>query len=238
MVAKGTYGELPAPPPTPGLNDSVGRPWPAEPIDGCATEHPLTLLEPLLVNALDKAALPVAATLIETFGSLAAVLAAGKWRLAQVPGMTEAAARVLEAAHAAARWAAEEQIRERDLLDNPQAVAAYLRISLRCLPVEEAHGLFLDARNRLIRDQLLSRGIVNHVPLYPREVVRHALDCHASAVILAHNHPSGDPSPSVADIDSSRQIARALAAVDVALHDHLIVGENRIASLRALGLFQ
>ena len=245
MGKTGTFGEPPGPQRQPCLDEApnfdlrrdrpVADPSATDPSDA---EQSSALLEPLLVNALDTAALPVASALIETFGSLAAVLSAGRWRLAQVPGMTEAAAHLLEAAHAAVRWAAQEQIRERDLFDEPAAVESYVRATLRCRPTEEAHGLFLDAHNRLIRDVLLSRGIVNHTPLYPREVVRHALVLDASAMILVHNHPSGDPTPSALDIDSSHQVARALAAVNVALHDHLIVGDNRVASLRALGMFR
>jgi DNA repair protein RadC len=191
-----------------------------------------------LVNALDHAAKPVAAALIESFGSMAAVLSAGTWQLARVPGMTEAAARLLEAAFAAARWAAEEQIRERDLFADPAAVHAYARATMRGRRAEEAHGLFLDAGNQLIRDQLLSRGIVDQAPLYPREVARQAVLLEASAVVLLHNHPSGDPTPSAADVESTQRVGRALAAVGVTLHDHLIVGDNRIASMRSMGLFR
>lgn len=217
-----------------GIADETSAPAASQ----AATAVSQSLLEPLLVDALDRAAKPVAAALIETFGSLAAVLSAGTWQLARVPGMTEAAARLLEAAYAATRWAAEEQLRQRDLLADPLAVHAYARTTLRCRRVEEAHGLFLDAGNQLIRDQLLSRGVVDQTPLYPREVARQAVLLEASAVVLLHNHPSGDPTPSAADIQSTQRVGQALAAVGVALHDHLIVGENRIASMRGLGLFR
>jgi len=239
MSARDGFGKAPAPHGR-GLGEApgtviLGR---LPHVAGSDADQSCYFLEPLLVNALDRAAKPVAAALIQSFGSLAAVLSAGTWQLAQVPGMTEAAARLLEAAHAAARWAAEEQIRERDLFDDPAAVHAYARATMRCRPVEEAHGLFLDARNQLIRDQMLSRGIVDHTPLYPREVARQAVLLEASAVVLLHNHPSGDPTPSAADIEITQRVGRALAAVGVALHDHLVVGDTRIASLRAMGHLQ
>ncbi len=238
MNARESFGETPEAG-SRGLGDVAGTDCRSCPAAVDAAEgQSQSLLEPLLVSALDGAAKPVAAALIESFGSLAAVLSAGTWRLARVPGMTDAAAKLLEAAYAAARWAAEEQIRERDLFDDPAAVHAFARMTLRCRPVEEAHGLFLDAGNRLIRDQLLSRGVVDHTPLYPREVARQAVLLEASAVVLLHNHPSGDPTPSAADIQSTQQVGRALAAVGVALHDHLVVGDNRIASMRAMGLLR
>ena len=192
------------------------------------------MLASLLAATLGTSALPVAVTLLETFGSLAAVLAARQWQLATVPGMSDAAVRLIEAAYGVQRWAAQELIRARELLDGLAAVEGYLRVSLRGRTVEEAHGLFLDARNYLIRDVLLSEGTVDRTPLYPREVVRQALLLDASAMILVHNHPSGDPTPSLADIELTTRVAAALRAVDIALHDHLIVGDNSITSLRAM----
>jgi DNA repair protein RadC len=197
---------------------------------GIAAETLASLLE----AALEATAQPVATALLATFGSVAAVLAARHWQLATVPGMNDAAVRLVEAAYAVQRWAAQEEIRGRELLDGPAAVEWYVRVSLRGRTVEEAHGLFLDARNYLIRDLLLSEGTVDRIPLYPREVVRQALLLDASALILVHNHPSGDPTPSLADIELTRRVAAALCTVDIALHDHLIVGDNRITSLRAM----
>jgi DNA repair protein RadC len=208
----------------------------AESPDATEADPTLPLLAALLKPALGRTAARVAAALLSTFGSLAAVLNARPRELSQVPGMRDAAVSLINSAAAIGRRAALERIRERDLLDDHGAVELYLRTTLRCRAAEEARGLFLDARNRLICDLVLSRGTVSHTPLYPREVVRHALVLNASALILAHNHPSGDPSPSVADIATSRRIALALAAVNVALHDHLIVGDNRIESLRGRGV--
>ncbi len=187
----------------------------------------------LLTSVLDTAAVPVATALVDAFGSLTAVLAARHWQLAAVPGINEPAVRLIEATYAAQRWSAQEKLRERALLDNPGAVKRYVSVSLRGRMIEEAHGLFLDGRNYLIRDLRLSEGTVDRTPLYPREVVRQALLLDASAVILVHNHPSGDPTPSPADVHLTRQINDALRAVDIALHDHLIVGGNAVASFRA-----
>jgi DNA repair protein RadC len=193
-----------------------------------------SLLGSLLESALGAAALHVATSLIATFGSLSAVLAARHDQLAVLQGLTEAAIRLIEAAYATQRWAAQEQIRDRELIGDWSALERYLRATMRCRPVETAHGLFLDRKNHLVRGLMLGEGTVDHTPLYPREVVRHALLLDASALILVHNHPSGDPTPSTADIDMTRLIAAALGTVDVALHDHVIVGHNRIASFRAM----
>ena len=237
MHSSGDYFAPAAPEATTGLAEPATPRVSAGPLYAGEAEPVALLVAALLAPALGDAAPAVAAALIANFGSLPAVLTARPGQLGEVPGMVPAAVRLVETAAAIGRRAAREAIRERDLLDDPAAVETYLRSTLRCRPTEEAHGLFLDASNRLICDLLLSRGIVNHTPLYPREVVRHALTLNASALILVHNHPSGDPSPSLADIAGSRRIAQALAAVNVALHDHLVVGDNRIASMRALGVF-
>jgi DNA repair protein RadC len=191
-----------------------------------------TVLQALLGCVLGSAA-PVTGALIAGFGSVGAVLAARRSQLIEVPGMTEAAVRLLEAARTTCRWAAEEEIRGRPLIGGSSALERYLRATLRGQRVETVRGLFLDRKSRLIQDRLLGAGTVDHAPLYPREVVRHAIELDASALILVHNHPSGDPEPSPADIDTTRRIARALATIDVALHDHVIVGDNQILSLRA-----
>lgn len=192
------------------------------------------LLAALLAPVLGADAEGVAAALTLSFRSLSAVLAARPDRLAAVPGMSHAAVSLIELVHRITGWTAKEAISERELIGSPAELERFVRARLRCRAVELAYGLFLDRKNRLIADVLLGQGTVDHTPLYPREVVRHAIRLDASAVILVHNHPSGDPTPSRADIDSTDQIARALATIDVALHDHLIVGENEIASLRQL----
>lgn len=193
------------------------------------------LLTMLLTAALGIGAATVAATLITTFGSLTAVLAAHGHRLSIVPGMSNAAVQLIKSAYAIAVVTAHEKIPDRDLLGSHAALAEYVRVKLRCQSVEAAYGLYLDRKNYLISEVLLGQGTVDHVPLYPREVVRHAIILDASALILVHNHPSGDPTPSPADIDITNEVASALATINVALYDHYIVGNNRITSLRTLG---
>jgi DNA repair protein RadC len=237
MHTTGDFIAPAAPEATTGLAEAAAPQVGADPLDAAEAAPVALLLAALLAPALGDAAPAVAAALIANFGSLPVVLTARPAQLGEVSGMVPSAVRLVETTAAIGRRAAREGMRARDLLDDPAAVENYLRSTLRCRPTEEAHGLFLDTSNRLICDFLLSRGIVNHTPLYPREVVRHALTLNASALILVYNHPSGDPSLSLADIACSRRIAQALAAVNVALHDHLMVGDNRIASMRALGVF-
>ena len=196
----------------------------------CGTE----LLASLLAPVLGSDAAHVAGALTVTFRSLSAVLAARSDRLAAVPGTTDAAIRLITTAHQITGWTAKEAILERELIGSPAELERFVRARVRGKAVEAAYGLFLDRKNRLIDDVLLAEGTIDHTPLYPREVVRHAIRLDACAVILVHNHPSGDPTPSEADIDMTRQVARALATVNVALHDHLIVGDNATASLRQL----
>jgi DNA repair protein RadC len=197
-----------------------------------ATDHATALLAVLLFCVLQRAAWPVAAALVDSFGSLNAVLSARRNQLASVPGMTEMAVNLIEAARAALRCAAEEQIRHRELLSSTVDVHRYLRATMRGSATETVRGIFLDRKNHLVRDVVLAKGTVDHVPLYPREVVRRAIELDASALILYHNHPSGDPEPSIADIETTRKVARACSAVQVALHDHFIVGSDAIVSLR------
>lgn len=191
------------------------------------------LLAQLLAPLLGDASGPVASALIASFGSLTAVLAADSYRLAGLPGVSKATVHLIKSAHAVGVWSAGEAIKRRDVISSSHALENYVRTKLRCAGTESAVGLFLDRKNQLIDEVLLGCGTVDHVTVYPRDVVRHAILLHASAVILVHNHPSGDPVPSPADIDLTRRIAKALVAVDVAFHDHLIVGDGQIVSMRA-----
>ena len=125
-----------------------------------------------------------------------------------------------------------EEIQDRPALGSWAALIDYLQLAMQHDAAEHFRILFLDRKNILIRDEVQSRGTVDHTPLYPREVVKRALELAASAIIMVHNHPSGDPTPSQADIDMTRQVGAALAQVDIALHDHVIVGKNRHTSFR------
>lgn len=179
---------------------------------------------------------PVAKALIARFGSLAAVLAADKEALTAVPGVKEASAATLLATRAAALHLVRARVTERPVLASWQALIDYCNAAQGFAEVEEFRLLFLDRKNALIADERQQRGTVDHTPVYPREVVKRALDLGASALILLHNHPSGDTTPSRADIDMTLAIAAALRPVGIALHDHVIVGRGRHSSMKNLGL--
>ena len=151
-------------------------------------------------------------------------------------GMLIAVVATLKVAHAAALKLAAAEVADRPLLNAWDKLMAYLHAALAREPVEHFRVLYLDNKNRLKADETQARGTVNHAPVYPREVVKRALDLQASAVILVHNHPSGDPSPSRADIDMTREVQKAAAALGIALHDHVIVGNGRWLSFRQQGL--
>lgn len=187
------------------------------------------LLQPVLPDPL-----AAAAQLLHRFGSLGRVLVASERSLMSVPGLTVTAARLLSAAHAATALALREPM-QRDVIASTKALNKWLRAELAHCHVERALGLFLDRKNGLIRCEVLGEGTVDHVPLYPREVAIRALELRASAVILAHNHPSGDPSPSAFDQRTTAAIAAALLTIGVVFHDHVIVGREQIISMRELG---
>jgi DNA repair protein RadC len=179
---------------------------------------------------------PLAKALIDRFRSLAGVLAAEPVALAQVPGCGEAAIAILKATREAGLRMLRAEVREKPVVSSWQALLDYLQATMGQNPTEQFRIIFLDNRNRVLGDEEQQRGTVNHTPVYPREVVKRALELHASAIILVHNHPSGDPKPSRADIDMTRAVRDAAKAVDIALHDHIVIGRGQHASFRALGL--
>ena len=138
--------------------------------------------------------------------------------------------------HEATVRAAIAPLGRRDILRSSRAVTAYLKVLLSAQPREQVWVLFLDKKNQLIISEKISEGTVDHAPVYPREIVRRALELDCSAMILVHNHPSGDPSPSRADIDMTAQVVAAAKALTIMVHDHMIVGRNQVVSLKALGL--
>ncbi len=195
------------------------------------------ILELLLFAALPRRDVkPLAKTLIGTFGSLGAVLSADAAALERRGKLGPAAVATLKTVSAAAERMLRERVMARPVISNWQALLDYLGLAMGHLPHEQFRLLFLDRKNALIADEVQQRGTVDHAPVYPREVARRALELHASAVILVHNHPSGDPQPSTADIDMTRQVAGALQAISVALHDHLVIGRQGHASFRGMGL--
>ena len=191
----------------------------------------------LLASALGWFVPPLAArrhaeALLERHGTLGAVLAASSERLAGQLQSIEAAA-FLKVVEALVVAVVREPIQERPLINSPSALDAYLRASLRHEAVECVRLLFLNGGNRLIGEEVHSRGTINHCPLYPREVVRRVIEMNANALIVVHNHPSGDPNPSEQDIEMTRQLAQTLKRIGVSLHDHVIAGGNGSFSFRA-----
>ncbi|MGQ0665135.1 MAG: RadC family protein [Pseudomonadota bacterium] len=195
------------------------------------------LLELLLCAAIPRHDLkPLAKTLIRRFGSFAAAISAERAALLAEKGMSETAVDLLHAVREAAVRLARAEIMGRPVLGSWQKVLDYCRTELAHAGVEEFRVLFLDRKNALIDDIPLGKGTVDHTPVYPREVVKRALELGASAIIMVHNHPSGDPAPSKADIDMTREVVKAAGAVGIALHDHIVIGRHGHASFKTLGL--
>ena len=195
------------------------------------------LLEFLLFAARPRGdTKPLAKALIARFGSFAAVLGADKEALMDVAGMGEASAAALLAVRAAALRITRAEVKRRPVIGSWQALIDYCTVAAGYAAIEEFRLLFLDKKNALILDEPQQRGTVDHTPVYPREVVKRALALGASAIIMVHNHPSGDTTPSRADIDMTRTVAKALEAVGIALHDHIVIGRGRHSSFKTLGL--
>ncbi|MNL19221.1 hypothetical protein D3C87_1404110 [compost metagenome] len=175
--------------------------------------------------------------LLDRFGSMADVLAAGPDRLNEVAGMGPATISLLASILETAQKLARERIGDdRPLLSSSSQVREYLQVMMAHLPVEQLRILFLNKRNRLIVDEVQQTGTVDHTPAYPREIIRRTLELSASAIILAHNHPSGDPSPSTTDIRITKDIAVAAKPLGIVVHDHVIVGRSGVLSMRSLGM--
>lgn len=195
------------------------------------------LLEMVLYGAFARGdTKPLAKELIKRFGSFAEVLAAPERRLAEVPGVGDAAITALKVVHAAAARLRRVEMRQRAVLSSWSAVLDYCRAAMAFADKEQFRVLFLDKRNQLIADEMQQQGTVDHTPVYPREVMKRALELSATAIILVHNHPGGDPTPSRADIEMTRVIVDVAKSLGITVHDHLIVGRDGHASLKALKL--
>ncbi|CAN1553446.1 RadC DNA repair proteins [Rhabdaerophilaceae bacterium] len=195
------------------------------------------LLELLLFRSIPRADVKgLAKTLIARFGSFAQTLAASPEHLAEVKGVGPAVVHDLKLIEASARRISQGAILGRQVLGSWASVLEYCHTVMAFAEIEELRVLFLDKKNGLIKDELMQRGTVDHTPVYPREIMRRAIQLNASALILVHNHPSGDPAPSRADIDMTREIVEHAEAVGLIIHDHLIIGKKAHASFRALGL--
>lgn len=195
------------------------------------------LLELLLAAAIPRRDVkPLAKDLIDRFGSFADVIAADAAVLLECDGLGPHSVAVLKVVREAAARLSRAQILQRPVLSSWDALLDYCTNAMARLPTEQFRLLFLDRKNVLIGDELQQKGTVDHTPLYPREVVKRALELHASAIIMVHNHPSGDPAPSKADIEMTRHVRDALRAVGLVLHDHLVIGRRGHVSFKSTGL--
>jgi DNA repair protein RadC len=195
------------------------------------------LLEMVLFLALPRRdTKAIAKTLLARFGSFAATIAAPLQDLRATEGLGEAGVAALKTVHAAALRLARSEVMNQPVLTNWDGLMEYLNAVLARERIEQFRVLFLDNRNRLLADEAQGRGTVNHTPVYPREVVKRALELHATALIVVHNHPSGDPTPSRDDIAVTQEIKAAAEALSIVLHDHVIVGNGRWLSFRKQGL--
>ncbi|MDD2875699.1 MAG: DNA repair protein RadC [Acidiphilium sp.] len=195
------------------------------------------VLEMMLFLALPRRdTKPIARALVARFGSYAQAIAAPVAELLAIEGLGESGAAALKIVQAAALRLVRAEVIYRPVLNHWDRLIEYLTAVLARERVEQARVLFLDHRNRLIADEVQSQGTVNHTPIYPRELVKRALEHHATAIILVHNHPSGDPTPSQEDIAMTREIKQAATTLAIVLHDHVIIGNGKWVSLKRLGL--
>jgi DNA repair protein RadC len=194
------------------------------------------LLELVLFRAIPRQDVkPLARLLLDTFGDFNRVISASPARLAMVKGVGEAVILELKIVEAAAQRLMRARVMHRPVLSSWDALLDYCHTAMAHRETEQFRILFLDRKNVLIADEEQARGTVDHVPVYPREVVKRALELNASALILVHNHPSGDPTPSDADLAMTHQVQEACGALGLTLHDHLIIGKSRELSFRSAG---
>ncbi len=202
--------------------------------DGALQDY--ELLELLLAQAQKRVdTKPIAKALIKRFGSFATVMAATPEQLQETDGVGPAAAVMIKVVQACALRMAQQEIIKREVIGSWKKLLDYLRMAMAEQKTEQFRLLFLDNKNALIADEEQQRGTVNHTPVYPREVVKRALELGASAIILVHNHPSGDPTPSQDDIEMTKEVAAAADKLGISVHDHIIIGRKGHASLRSLG---
>lgn len=195
------------------------------------------LMELLLFAAVPRRDVkPIAKRLVDRYGSLAKVVNADMGELKSLTGLSETSLITLKVVKDAALRMAKQQAMAEPLLNTWDRLLDYVTAAMAHEKTEQLRLIFLDKRSRLIAEEVQQRGTIDHTPAYPREVVRRALELGASALVLAHNHPSGDPTPSRADIEMTKTIKRALSGVSIGLHDHLIVTRSRTASFKSLGL--
>lgn len=194
------------------------------------------VLELLLFNAIERIDVkPLAKRLLAAFGDLNGVVAASEAQVLAVDGATEKVFLQLRIVEAFAHRMSRSKVLDRQVMSSWGDIVDYCRLKMAYLTTESFRVLFLDRKNVLIADEELGRGTVDHVPVYPREIARRALELQASAIILVHNHPSGDPTPSRADIDMTQRIVEACGTLEIAVHDHMIIGRAGETSFRTEG---
>jgi DNA repair protein RadC len=195
------------------------------------------LLELILFQAQPRGDVkPLAKSLIKKFGSFAEAVSAPTDRLQEMEGLGEATIVALKSVQAAALKLSQGRVMNKPVLAGWTALVDYCRAAMAYHPTEQFRILFLDRKNVLIADEIQQTGTIDHTPVYPREVVKRALELGASALIMVHNHPSGDPTPSRADIDMTKQVQEAGEKLGIILHDHLIIGRSGETSLKSMGL--
>ena len=195
------------------------------------------LLELFLFNSIPRRDVkPIAKDLMRVFGNLGEICGAPLHRLVEIKGVGEKTALDLHLLHTISSHMARESVLGRPVLSSWNALLDYCRTAMQFEPVEQFRVLFLDRKNRLIADEVLGKGTIDRAPVYPREIVKRGLALEATAIILAHNHPSGDPTPSQSDIDMTFMIVETCNAVSISVHDHLVIGREEIASFKMLGL--
>jgi len=195
------------------------------------------LLELLLFQAQPRRdTKPLAKELLKRFGSFADVISASPTELSEIPSVGDAVVTALKTVQAAALRMARDEIMNKPVISNWQRLMDYCRMSMGRNKVESFRILFLNHRNELIADEQQQHGTVDHTPVYPREVVKRALELHATAMIMVHNHPSGDPAPSKADIAMTKEVRDAAEKLGIELHDHVIVSKSGSTSFKDLGV--
>lgn len=195
------------------------------------------LLELILFRAVPRQDMkPLARRLLDQFGDFNRVITATPQRLQAVSGVGQAVITELKIVEAASQRLARARVLNRPVLSGWQALLDYCHTTMAHAETEQFRVLFMDRKNNLMVDEEQARGTVDHVPVYPREIMRRALELNASALILVHNHPSGDPTPSDADISMTRRICQAADSLSITVHDHIIIGKSREISFRSEGL--
>ena len=222
--------------PLPDLEPAIAAAGRSPDTSSLANLDDRALLALLLGRSMRQTSMPAVDALFDRFGDIAAIASADVPELARASGLGPAALTDLKLLRVLSERLVRAEASRRPVITSWTALLAYVRVALAEEPREQFRALFLDKRNRLLSDELVAQGTIDHAPVYPREVVRRALEVSAAAMILVHNHPSGDPTPSRADIDMTKQIIQAARSLSVEVHDHLIVGREGVTSFKQLGL--